>query len=121
MSDWFPRIRNREDQLVLLLTFVIGVLTGLAVDAFIVLTEHMGMRLYPVGSATWRRLLFPVLGSLGMGYLLYRYFPRRPWPCLDYGGDSRALRRLPPHYGPVRNSVAQLCGRAWKKRISLAS
>ncbi len=46
---------NREDQLVLLLTFVIGVLTGLAVVAFIVLTEHMGMRLYPVGSATWRR------------------------------------------------------------------
>ena len=75
LSDWFPRIRNREDQLVLLLTFVIGVLTGLAVVAFIVLTEHMGMRLYPVGSATWRRLLFPVLGSLGMGYLLYRYFP----------------------------------------------
>ena len=69
LNDWFPRIRNREDQLVLLLTFVIGVLTGLAVVAFIVLTEHMGMRLYPVGSATWRRLLFPVLGSLGMGYL----------------------------------------------------
>src|SRR5438874_5898927 len=35
----------------------------------------MGMRLYPVGGAPWRRLLFPVAGSLGIGYLLYRYFP----------------------------------------------
>jgi CIC family chloride channel protein len=33
------------------------------------------MRLYPVGGAPWRRLLFPVAGSLGIGYLLYRYFP----------------------------------------------
>src|SRR6202007_2171427 len=33
------------------------------------------MRLYPVGSAAWRRVLIPIAGSLGMGYLLYRYFP----------------------------------------------
>ena len=33
------------------------------------------MRLFPVGSAAWRRVLFPVAGSLGIGYLLYRYFP----------------------------------------------
>jgi len=33
------------------------------------------MRLYPVGGARWRRLVFPVGGSLGIGYLLYRYFP----------------------------------------------
>ena len=33
------------------------------------------MRLYPVGGAPWRRLLFPVAGSLGIGYLLYRFFP----------------------------------------------
>jgi CIC family chloride channel protein len=69
------RIRDREEQVFLLLTLVIGVLTGLAVVAFIVLTEHLGMRLYPVGSAAWRRILIPVLGSVGMGYLLYRYFP----------------------------------------------
>ena len=43
--------------------------------AFILLTERLGMRLYPVGSAAWRRVLIPVLGSLGMGYLLFRYFP----------------------------------------------
>ena len=58
-----------------MLTLVIGALTGLTVVAFIVVTEHLGMRLYPVGSAAWRRLLVPVLGSVGMGYLLYRYFP----------------------------------------------
>jgi CIC family chloride channel protein len=58
------------------LALVIGALTGLAVVAFIVLTERMGMRLYPVGVAPWRRVLFPVVGSLGIGYLLYRYFPR---------------------------------------------
>ena len=58
-----------------MLTLVIGALTGLAVVAFIVVTEHLGMRLYPVGSAAWRRVLVPVLGSVGMGYLLYRYFP----------------------------------------------
>ncbi len=71
----FPRIREREEQVFLVLTLVIGMLTGLSVVAFIVLTEHLGMRLYPVGSAAWRRILIPVMGSLTMGYLLYRYFP----------------------------------------------
>jgi CIC family chloride channel protein len=68
-------LRHREDQLILVLALVIGALTGLAVVAFILLTERLGMRLYPVGGAPWRRLLFPVVGSLGIGYLLYRYFP----------------------------------------------
>ncbi|MBZ5682174.1 MAG: chloride channel protein [Acidobacteriia bacterium] len=72
---WIARLQQREDQIFLVLTLVIGALTGLAVVAFILLTERLGMRLYPVGSAAWRRLLIPVLGSLGMGYLLFRYFP----------------------------------------------
>jgi CIC family chloride channel protein len=66
---------QREDQLFLVLTLAIGALTSLAVVAFILLTERLGMRLYPVGSAAWRRVLTPVAGSLGVGYLLYRYFP----------------------------------------------
>jgi CIC family chloride channel protein len=33
------------------------------------------MRLYPVGSAAWRRVLIPVGGSLGIGHLPFRYFP----------------------------------------------
>jgi len=57
------------------LSLVIGALTGMAVVAFILVTERLGMRIYPVGSAAWRRLLMPVVGSLAMGYLLYRYFP----------------------------------------------
>ena len=73
-----PRIaelRQREGQVFLILALVIGALTGLVVVAFIMLTERLGMRLYPVGGAPWRRLLFPVVGSLSIGYLLYRYFP----------------------------------------------
>jgi CIC family chloride channel protein len=69
------RLQEREDQVFLVLALVIGALTGLAVVAFILLTEREGMRLYPVGGARWRRLLLPVGGSLGIGYLLYRYFP----------------------------------------------
>jgi chloride channel protein, CIC family len=71
----FAELRQREGQVFLILALVIGALTGLAVVAFIMLTERLGMRLYPVGGAPWRRLLFPVVGSLGIGYLLYRYFP----------------------------------------------
>jgi CIC family chloride channel protein len=68
-------LQKREEQVFLVLTLLIGALTGLAVVAFIVLTERLGMRLYPVGGAAWRRVLMPVSGSLAMGYLLYRYFP----------------------------------------------
>jgi CIC family chloride channel protein len=69
------RLQQREDQVFLVLALVIGALTGATVVAFILLTERVGVRLYPVGSAAWRRVLIPVLGSLGMGYLLFRYFP----------------------------------------------
>src|SRR6266705_3606452 len=75
LLDLLEKVRQREDQVFLVLALVIGALTGLAVVAFILLTERMGMRLYPVGVAPWRRVLFPVVGSLGIGYLLYRYFP----------------------------------------------
>ena len=68
-------LREREDQVFLLLSLLIGALTGLTVVAFIVLTERLGMRLYSPGSAAWRRVLVPVAGSLAMGFLLYRYFP----------------------------------------------
>lgn len=69
------KVEERENQVFLALTLIIGALTGLVVVAFILLTEHEGTRLYPVGSDRWRRLLFPVAGSLVIGYLLYRYFP----------------------------------------------
>jgi CIC family chloride channel protein len=75
LSGRMAKLRRREDQVFLALALVIGALTGLAVVAFILLTERLGMRLYPAGGAPWRRLLFPVVGSLSIGYLLYRYFP----------------------------------------------
>ena len=66
---------EREDQVFLLLALLIGALVGLIVVAFILLTERLGMKLYPPGGTAWRRLLVPTVGSLAMGYLLYRYFP----------------------------------------------
>jgi CIC family chloride channel protein len=75
LLDRVAELRQREDQIFLVLALVIGSLTGLAVVAFILLTERLGMRLYPEGGAPWRRVLFPVVGSLAIGYLLYRYFP----------------------------------------------
>lgn len=71
----FERLQQREDQIFLVLALVIGAVTGLTVVAFIVLTERLGMRLYPAAGSHWRRLLFPIAGSLTMGWLLYRYFP----------------------------------------------
>ena len=75
LKRWLVFAAQREDQVFLALTLVIGALVGLAVVAFIVLTERLGMRLYPVGSDAWRRVLIPIAGSLAMGYLLARYFP----------------------------------------------
>ena len=72
---WAEFSGERENQVFLALTLLIGALTGLAVVAFILLTERFGARLYPVGSSPWRRLFVPIGGSLAMGYLLYRYFP----------------------------------------------
>ncbi len=75
LSERMDELRQRESQVFLGLSLVIGAVTGLAVVAFILLTERMGMRLYPVQGSPWRRLLFPVVGALGIGYLLYRFFP----------------------------------------------
>lgn len=74
-QPWAAILRGREEQVFLALTLVIGALVGLAVVAFILLTERFGARLYPAGGMGLRRLLVPIAGSLGMGYLLYRYFP----------------------------------------------
>ena len=73
--QWTLLLHEREEQVFLVLTLLIGALVGAIVVAFILLTERFGARLYPAGGAAWRRLLVPVTGSLGMGYLLFRYFP----------------------------------------------
>ncbi len=73
--QWAGFLRRREEQVFLVLTLLIGALVGATVVAFIVLTEHFGARIHPTGDAAWRRLLVPVAGSLGIGYLLFKYFP----------------------------------------------
>ena len=73
--QWTLLLQDREEQVFLVLTVLIGALVGLVVVAFILITERFGARLYPAGGAPWRRLVVPVVGSLGMGYLLYRFFP----------------------------------------------
>jgi CIC family chloride channel protein len=66
---------SRENQVTLLLSVVIGALVGLVVVAFILLTGRLAARMYPAGEAAWRRALVPALGSLGTGYLLWKFFP----------------------------------------------
>lgn len=63
------------DQLLVLLSILIGVLVGLTVVAFILLTGRLAARMYPPESAAWRRVLVPFAGALVSGYLLFRYFP----------------------------------------------
>ena len=63
-----------EDKILLLLTLIIGALVGLVVAAFIYVTENLGARMYPDGSAAWRRVLIPTAGALFTGYLLSRFF-----------------------------------------------
>jgi CIC family chloride channel protein len=67
--------RNREDQVTIVLSIIIGVVVGLTVVAFILLTGRLATRMYPPDSAAWSRLMVPVLGTLVSGYLLFRYFP----------------------------------------------
>lgn len=77
LAKWAERGRlwQHEDQILLLLTLIIGAVVGLVVVAFILLTENLGARMYPPGGAAWRRLIVPVVGALGTGWFLWRYFP----------------------------------------------
>jgi CIC family chloride channel protein len=75
LLKWKTQFGQREERVILILALIIGALTGAVVVAFILVTERAGARVYPVGSAAWRRVLIPILGSLGMGILLYKYFP----------------------------------------------
>jgi CIC family chloride channel protein len=73
--QWNTLLNEREEQVFLILTLFIGALVGLMAVVFILLTERVGSRLYPPGGAAWHRVLIPIVGSLVMGYLLYRFFP----------------------------------------------
>jgi CIC family chloride channel protein len=81
MRRWAAKIREGleqlrgSDQLLLVLSLVLGALVGLVVVAFILLTGRLAARMYPAGGSGWRRVLVPTLGSISTGYLLWRYFP----------------------------------------------
>ncbi|MBS1840490.1 MAG: chloride channel protein [Acidobacteria bacterium] len=73
---WASFLASREEQVFLVLTLAIGALVGATVVAFILLTQHFAAQIYAAhGGSPWRRLLIPVVSSLAMGYLLYRFFP----------------------------------------------
>jgi chloride channel protein, CIC family len=67
--------RSRDNQILIVLSLVIGVVVGLTVVAFILLTGRLAARMYPPESAAWRRVLVPTAGALFSGALLFRYFP----------------------------------------------
>src|ERR1700724_2280273 len=72
---WAALVKQREEQVFLLVTLLIGALVGLTVVAFIVLTERFGARIDAAVAPAWRRLFVPIVGSLSMGFLLSKYFP----------------------------------------------
>jgi chloride channel protein, CIC family len=74
-QQWAALVKQREEQVFLLVTLLIGALVGATVVAFIVLTERFGARIDATVAPAWRRLLVPIVGSLSMGFLLYKYFP----------------------------------------------
>jgi CIC family chloride channel protein len=75
LRRWTEQLKSREDQLTVVLSLVIGVLVGLMVVAFILLTGRLAAQMYPAGGAAWRRVVIPVIGALITGFLLFRYFP----------------------------------------------
>ena len=93
---------------------MIGAVVGLVVVAFILLTERFGARLYPAGGAAWRRVLIPVVGSLGMGYLLFRFFP-------DARGSGVPQTKAALYAREGRISVKTILGKFFCTAATLAS
>src|SRR5260370_6079879 len=113
-QQWASFLRNREEQVFLVLTLLIGALVGLVVVAFILVTERFGARLYPAGAAAWRRVLVPVAGSLGMGYLLYRFFPYAR-------GSGVPQTKAALYAGGGRISLRTVFGKFFCTSVTLAS
>jgi len=112
--NWAAFLTGREDQVFLILVLVIGAVVGLVVVAFILLTERFGARLYPAGGAAWRRVLIPVAGSLGMGYLLFRFFP-------DARGSGVPQTKAALYAREGRISVRTILGKFFCTAATLAS
>lgn len=111
---WLDQLRQRENQLALLLSLVIGALVGLVVVAFILLTGRLAARMYPAGGAGYRRLLIPMLGALGTGYLIHRYFP-------DARGSGIPQTKAAIFINEGRISLKTVLGKFFNCSASLAS
>ena len=70
-----PLVRRHEETAFFVLTLLIGIIVGLTVVAFILVTEHLGARLLAADAPAWHRLATPLLGALVSGLLLVRFFP----------------------------------------------
>jgi chloride channel protein, CIC family len=112
--QWALLLRDREEQVFLVLTLVIGALVGATVVAFIVLTENFGKRIDPAGAAAWRRMAAPVIGSLAMGYLLFKYFP-------DARGSGVPQTKAALYARGGRISLATVFGKFFCTSATLAS
>jgi CIC family chloride channel protein len=112
--QWSLLLRDREEQVFLVLTLVIGALVGATVVAFIVLTENFGKRIDPAGAAAWRRMAAPVIGSLAMGYLLFKYFP-------DARGSGVPQTKAALYARGGRISLATVFGKFFCTSATLAS
>ncbi len=112
--QWLRTLRTREEQFLLMLAVMIGVLTGLAVVGFILLTERLGSRMYPVGGAGWRRLVVPTLGALASGWLLSKYFPEARGSGIPQTRSAMELRG-------GRIALRTVLGRFFVSSASLAS
>ncbi|HTX13943.1 MAG TPA: chloride channel protein, partial [Candidatus Baltobacteraceae bacterium] len=114
LAYWKAQLAHQEDRVFLILTIVIGALAGLAVVAFILLTERLGARIYPPGVSVWRRLIGPMAGALTMGYVLARFFP-----------DSRAngiVQTKSALYSPdARITLHSIVGKFFCTSVTLAS
>ena len=100
LQKWNAFLREREEQVFLLLTLLIGAIVGMVVVAFILLTERFGARLYPAGGAAWRRLLVPVPAQPSWAICCIVFFRmpgeaefrKRKRPCTRGAGESRSAR-----------------------------
>lgn len=111
---WKAQLAHHEDRVFLILTIVIGALAGVAVVAFILLTERLGARIYPPGVSVWRRLIGPMAGSLTMGYVLVRFFP-------DARGNGVVQTKSALYAPDARITLRSIIGKFFCTSVTLAS
>lgn len=114
VAYWKAQLAHQEDRVFLILTIVIGALAGVAVVAFILLTERLGARIYPPGVSVWRRLIGPMAGSLTMGYVLVRFFP-------DARGNGVVQTKSALYAPDARITLRSIIGKFFCTSVTLAS